>query len=94
MDKRLANLKKYKSTWKSGKTRTVRVPVVLAEQVVHLARMLDNGIELTSLDTSESNLKGDLAIILDKVDNKEKGYKSNSSSRLINDLRGLFNGLE
>lgn len=35
-----------KSTWKCGKTTTIRVPVVLAEQLKEIARKLDNGESL------------------------------------------------
>ena len=32
-----------RSTWKSGKTKPVRVPVSLAEKVMEIARILDEG---------------------------------------------------
>ncbi len=33
----------WKPTWKHGKTRTIRVPIVLAESILNLARILDEG---------------------------------------------------
>ncbi len=30
-----------KPTWKNGKTKTIRVPVVLAEEILRIARQLD-----------------------------------------------------
>ena len=36
-----ATLKKYLSTWKHGKTKTIRVPIVLAEQIFEYAKKID-----------------------------------------------------
>jgi hypothetical protein len=30
-------------TWKTGKTRTIRVPIALADQLLEIARQLDSG---------------------------------------------------
>lgn len=38
-----ATLKKYKPKWKHGNTRTIRVPVALAEQILEYAHKLDDG---------------------------------------------------
>jgi hypothetical protein len=32
-----------KSTWKNGKTKPVRVPIALEEQILEIARILDEG---------------------------------------------------
>jgi hypothetical protein len=37
-------------TWKHGKTKTIRVPEVLAEQILDIARTLDRGESLFSLE--------------------------------------------
>ena len=37
-----ATLKKYLPTWKHGKTKTIRVPIVLAEQIFEYAKKLDS----------------------------------------------------
>jgi len=86
----LNNLKKnqYRCTWNNGKTRTIRVPVALADTVLDYARRLDSN-ENTSHDTSE--LRQSLLEILNKIEVKEKGYKSNASGQLIKDLRELLN---
>lgn len=39
----LATLEHYKPKWKSGKTRTIRVPVTLADQLLDYAHKLDDG---------------------------------------------------
>lgn len=38
-----ASLKQYATTWKNGKTRTIRVPIALADEILDYARQLDNG---------------------------------------------------
>lgn len=47
----LANLKHYEGKWQSGKTRTIRVPIALADVTLSYARQLDNGTK--SPDTSD-----------------------------------------
>ncbi|MFM7599892.1 MAG: hypothetical protein ACKO7R_01630 [Pseudanabaena sp.] len=46
-----ATLKKYLPTWKHGKTKTIRVPVVLAEQIFEYAK---------KIDTDEANIASQL----------------------------------
>jgi len=36
---------RFKATWQSGSTRTIRVPIALAELTLEYARQLDQGIE-------------------------------------------------
>ena len=36
---------RFKATWQSGPTRTIRVPIALAELTLEYARKLDQGIE-------------------------------------------------
>lgn len=42
-------------TWKTGKTKTIRVPIALADEILSIARALDRGekISLQSKVTSE-----------------------------------------
>lgn len=49
------NLKHFAAKWKSGKTQTIRVPVTLAEEVMTIARQLDEG--KTVLVEDDSYLK-------------------------------------
>ena len=81
------NLTPYKSKWKNGKTKLIRVPEVLAEQILDLAHQLDDNIN--NVKNYESLVTEKLKIIIDKINNKEKGYKSNSASALIRDLKAL-----
>lgn len=87
----LKNLKpRYAPKWKHGTTRTIRVPVALADQILDYAHNLDNGIvsEKESIDTTD--LRQSLLEIITKIDNKEKGYKNNGSGQLIKDLKALL----
>jgi hypothetical protein len=36
---------RFKAAWQSGPTRTIRVPITLAEVTLEYARQLDQGIE-------------------------------------------------
>ena len=42
-----------KSSWQHGETQTIRVPKVIARQLIQIARRLDNGEEI-ELDTNRS----------------------------------------
>lgn len=48
---KLENLKSYKPKWQSGKTRTIRVPIAIADRVLEVAHQIDEG---SFSDTSES----------------------------------------
>lgn len=43
-----------KSNWKHGKTKTIRVPVSLADVILDIARKLDNGESVKSSGFSQS----------------------------------------
>lgn len=42
-----------KPTWISGKTKTIRVPIVLADRVIELARKLDEGRRIDDVTKSK-----------------------------------------
>lgn len=42
----------YKPKWKSGKTRTIRVPIAKANEILKAAELIDSGYSLTT-DTGE-----------------------------------------
>ncbi|MEG4507708.1 flagellar alpha dynein [Microcoleus sp. F6_B6] len=65
----LANLKHYEGKWNHGRTRTIRVPIALADRVLTLARQLDNN---ESLDTSAMP---DAATLLNRLKAKRKKSK-------------------
>lgn len=44
-----------KSKWKSGKTKTIRVPIALADHLLELARVLDDGESLEIVNSTMVN---------------------------------------
>lgn len=84
------NLKKFKPKWHHGETRTIRVPVVLAEEVLELAHQLDRGEMQTVTDGEAVRLKEALKEVIAKVEAGEKGYKNNSAGQLIKSLKALI----
>ncbi|WP_069791546.1 hypothetical protein A5482_015080 (plasmid) [Cyanobacterium sp. IPPAS B-1200] len=88
--KSLANLKPgFKSKWNDTNTKLIRVPVALEKQVLDYAHQLDDGVtpppdSIVTNDFGEEFIK-----IMAKVNHQEKGYKSNSASQLIKDLKAL-----
>ncbi len=85
----LNNLNKNYSKWNNPETVAVRVPKVLKDEILAYARELDNG-NRNQADISLST-KHKLLTLLAKIENKEKGYKSNGSGQLIKDLKELIN---
>lgn len=85
----LKNLKHNKSHWRNSETCVIRVPKQLKSEILQYAKQIDkkdnennNNKSTVTVDT--------LKIIINKVKQKEKGYKSNSASRLIKDLLELI----
>lgn len=75
----------YKPSWNAGATKTIRVPIALADSILEYAHKLDDGGDLPFTDNS-----GDaIATIIAKVKAKEKGYTANSASALIKALKEL-----
>jgi hypothetical protein len=56
----LNTLKPYQSKWNSGITRTIRVPVVLADQVLEYAHKLDSDESLTQVNQAIITQKGEM----------------------------------
>ena len=59
---------RFKAAWQSGPTRTIRVPIALAEVTLQYARQLDRGIE--PRDTSEMFDCGTDAVITEPRDTR------------------------
>jgi len=87
-----SGLKFFKSAWKHGKTKTIRVPIALADQILEYGYQLDSGKvpPANNAIASPDNLSDRIAEILAKVEAKETGYKPNGATRLIKDLKNLF----
>lgn len=84
-DASLANLKHYEGKWKHGQTRTIRVPIALADRVLTIARQLDNS---SSGDTSDLP---DAATLLNQLKAKRKKSKCDLADvEAILDMLGDF----
>ena len=53
-----ATLKKYLPTWKHGKTKTIRVPIILAEQIFEYAKKIDADEANTASQLIDSTNQG------------------------------------
>lgn len=80
------NLKPFKSKWQNTPTKLIRIPEILEGEILAYAYQLDIGII-----SNESLVTEKLKEISIKIDNKAKGYKSNSASQLIKDIQELIN---
>src|SRR4028119_555035 len=61
---------RFKAAWQSGPTRTIRVPIALADATLEYARQLDRGIE--PRDTTEMFDCGTDAVITEPRDTRVK----------------------
>jgi len=82
-DVSLANLKHYEGKWQSGQTRTIRIPIVLADATLEYARELDRGVE--PRDTSDFP---DAATLLNQLKAKRKKSKCD-----LADVQAILNML-
>lgn len=79
----------YKGTWINGKTTTIRIPIVLKDDVNNYAICIDKGSirydEILEVYKYLKEVKDKLSVT--------NGYKSNNSSKLIKELNDLINTL-
>lgn len=85
----LRQLKPNKSPWNYSKTVAIRVPENIRNDVINYARDLDNKSFNNNSSISTVQLIK-IKSILSKIESKESGYKSNSASKLITDLKQLI----
>jgi hypothetical protein len=55
------------STWKQGKTKTIRVPVSLADRLIEIARAMDTGGDVTINSSTIEPVTGSKVIDLSAV---------------------------
>ncbi len=91
-----------KPKWKSGQTRTIRVPKVLADQLLEIAHKLDSGesLELTQdkeadLEQMKANQTKAIALLQNAITPKSKGgsYAANNATgikRLVEQALALL----
>lgn len=70
-----------KPKWKSGQTRTIRVPVVLADQLLEIAHKLDNA---DNIDLTQDNKQKAISLLKQAITPKSKGgnYAANNATGL------------
>jgi hypothetical protein len=71
-----ATLTKYKPKWKSGDTRTIRVPIALAERILDYARKVDEGIVENPL--TDQNIQS-LTQVIKWLEDVEQSPRNNFS---------------
>jgi hypothetical protein len=76
---------RFKAAWQSGPTRTIRVPIALADATLEYARQLDRGIE--PRDTNEMFDCGTDAVITEPRDTM---VKLNSSTHINSGCAGMI----
>lgn len=70
----------YARKWQNTPTRTIRVPTVLADDILRIAHEIDAGIDYkTELETIIANHQA-----------KKKGYYGSNITELIEDLKALI----
>lgn len=82
----LGNLKPFKGKWQHRPTKTIKIPVVFAEQLMGIAEQLDVGNKI-----DDSPVTNELKDIIAKIEEEASGYKLNSSRQLINRLLAMKN---
>lgn len=66
----------FKAAWQSGPTRTIRVPIALADATLAYARQLDQGLEPRDTRSKfAEQLTPDPAMMLSKLRGKRKKSK-------------------
>jgi hypothetical protein len=76
-DASLANLKHFEGKWRHGQTRTIRVPIALADRILAYARQLDSS---ESLDTLELP---DAADLLNQLKAKRKRSRADLADVMV-----------
>lgn len=78
-----SKLTPHRPQWNSGETKPYRLPITLADRILEYARLLDSGDNQSAIPADA------IAAILTKIDQKLPGYRANSASQLIKDLKTL-----
>lgn len=73
----------FNPTWKHGKTRTIRVPVALADQLLDIARELDEGRELAVIHAKEKGIEEAILTTLERfiASERSRGRKPNQYTK-------------
>ena len=56
-----------KSGWKHPATKSIRVPPEIADQVIDIAKQLDNGLQIKTIDSATESSEVNLEAIAQKI---------------------------
>lgn len=84
----LASLTPFKTQWKHHPTRTIRVPVVLADEALAFARRLDEGEEQAQALDNET-LTQVIESLRELVDTPRNNFNAAKKRRLIQAIKKL-----
>lgn len=88
------NLIKYSKTKWKGVTKVVRIPVEFEQQIMDYAHMLENTPRGDMIDIKKVPVTDLLQGLWRKISDKEKGYRSNSASKLIAELKEIMDTID
>ena len=89
----IPNLKHYQSTWKHGKTKTIRVPIALADQVLAYARQLDEAAVATQF-SAQSPVTTDSISEAVKLLNEALTFRANAGGKIKAQIKLGLNHLK
>jgi len=89
----LATLKSYTPKWNSGKTRTIRVPVLLANRLLEIARQLDNDSNSLSQVKDEQILIEAITVLTELHDSTPRNNFSKERRARVKEIRDKLQSL-
>ena len=81
------NLTPFKTKWVNTPTKLIRVPEKLANDILLYAHKIDESITIAEYN---NYLIQELEMLIEKINRKEKGYRSNGSGALFKDLKSYI----
>jgi hypothetical protein len=94
----LDTLKPFQGKWRSGQTRTIRVPVTLAEQVLDYALKLDAAESLTQVNHKETTQRVEIGCEsltqVIQILNDALTLKANAGGKIKDRIRDALSLLE
>ena len=89
-----ATLKKYLPTWKHGKTKTIRVPIILAEQIFEYAKKIDTDEANTASQLIVESNQGNLLPVIEMLEYVSTAKRNNFSVEHRNKLSKAIDTLK
>lgn len=85
-----------KSDWKHPATKTIRVPPEIADQVIEIAKQIDNGSQIRFIDSATKSKKVDLDAIAQELlsdpvvtrNGRDRGSVRRALEAMVSKLQG------